>query len=149
EDVEQDLEHQAGGERGDPEQRPQAAAEHVPAGCDADQAAHHPPHLRADGGGRGGRSLRAAHRANPAASRSRPNRLSGSAASVARGPYSTTRPPSTTAIWSTRDSDDSRWAMSTPVRRCSSRATAASTRSSVAGSSRLEASSSTTRPGSV
>ncbi len=79
---------------------------------------------------------------------SRANREAGSASSCVRGPCSTMRPWSTTAISSTERNDESRCATRTAVRPVTRRSTARSTSSSVSGSSRLDGSSRITRPGS-
>src|SRR5690606_29447350 len=126
-----------------PEQRPAQSAEHVSAWADPDQPPHHQPD-------RGAQQLPyRGHIRTPAAASKPENRLVGSAASSARGPYSTTWPSSITAIWSTRANEESRWAINTPVRPRSNRVTAWSMVPSVAGSNRLDASSNTISPGSV
>ena len=68
----------------------------------------------------------------------------GSAASCARGPRWTTRPPSSTATCSARSVVESRCATRSPVRPASSRSAARTTLASVTGSIRAVASSSTT-----
>src|SRR5438132_3506335 len=73
----------------------------------------------------------------------------GSDSSTARSPCSAMRPWSTTAIWSTELSDESRCATRMAVRPVTRRSTAPSTRSSVSGSRRLDGSSRITSPGSA
>src|SRR5690606_14721568 len=155
--IEQSLEEQPGEERDHPEGDPHRTPGDVAAGADSGESPHHQPYrslhraaVQPSVAVVSAALARVADarvpvapvavapvavgRAMPAAASRRANRLSGSAARAARGPYSTTRPRSTTAILSTRDSEERRCAISTAVRPASSATIAASMRASVAGS---------------